>query len=127
MICQDGRHNVEIDDSLGHFYADLTKFLTQNRRQLRKKVSSSTGEKLESEPYLWSAKINSNAFVVMRQSPAVRIRDAGHQELKSPRSGNSSESNDGHFEFPLAAKSDSAFRNQGWNAAVPGCSARSKI
>src|SRR5215472_442678 len=49
MICQDGRQDVEIDDSLRHFYADLTKFLTQNRRQLSKKCTSSTGEKLESE------------------------------------------------------------------------------
>jgi hypothetical protein len=71
-------------------------------------------------------KMNSDGLITLH-APGARIRGAGQQELRSPRSGNSWESYDARSESPLLENIGQAYQDQDWNADAPDCSATSSI
>jgi hypothetical protein len=59
-------------------------------------------------------KMNSDGLITLH-APGARIRGAGQQELRSPRSGNSWELYDARSESPLLENFGQAYPDQDWN------------
>ena len=70
--------------------------------------------------------MNSEGLITLH-APGARIRGAGQQELRSPRSGNSWESYDARSESLLLLNFGQVDQDQDWNADAPDCGATSSI